>query len=193
MAFDDKPAPAKQQICNLLIIIFSGIACALLISGFLLYYYGPTGSYLAQNTVLSPAVSEILRYQDVDGNTRGRARFVFDGIEFSYYDSKDNQWHQKTVDQPQYRKIYELIQNDKSLEVPSAVKTFFNETNMVSLIIKVRPENGQQETRIFQTINFVNDGDYYRVQLREANSKDQWAYFYHPHITQDLFVLMQIH
>lgn len=185
MGYDDKPAPAKRQICNLLSVIGGGVVCALLISSFLLYYYGPTGSYLAQNTILSPAVSEILRYQDIESNGKGTKHFVFDSIQFSYYDTKSNQWHKETMNEKKYRSFYELIKNDKSLQdIPETVKHLFNHAAMASLNIYVRPDNGLQEVKVFQTINFSIDGNYYRVQLREANSKDQWAYFYHPGIYQ---------
>lgn len=43
-----------DEIRNLLIVIFGAIVIASLGAAFMLYYYGPTGRYYAQNVLISP-------------------------------------------------------------------------------------------------------------------------------------------
>lgn len=187
MPLDETPNPARNQIRSLIFVILSAVACAFLISGLLLYKYGPSGGYLAQNTVLSPDVTESLWYTDSNQKTGGNSRFVFDAVEFSYFDNKANQWYHIQVDQNRYRKFYQTVMNDNSTSEISPQLLSLFDGNYASLIIKVKTESNarwQEEIKTLQRIDFAKDGDHYRVNLREENSPNQWVYFHHPQIFQ---------
>jgi hypothetical protein len=184
MSSNEPSTPAGNQIRNLLFVMLSAIICALIISGLLLYKYGPSGGYLAQNTILSPDVTESLWYTDSNQRTGGNSRFVFDAVEFSYYDNKTNQWQHLQVDQNHYRTFYQMVMHDKSIsDITPQLLSLFD--GNASLILKVRTESNagwQEEVKTLQRIEFAKDGDHYRVDLREQNSPNQWAYFAHPQI-----------
>ena len=184
MSSNEPATPPRNQIRNLLVVMLSAIACALIISGLLLYKYGPSGGYLAQNTILSPDVTDSLWYTDSNQRTGGNSRFVFDAVEFSYFDNKTNQWQHLKVDQDHYRTFYQIVMHDKSIsEITPQLLSLFDGT--ASLLVKVRTESNagwQEEVKTLQRIEFAKDGDHYRVDLREQNSPNQWAYFAHPQI-----------
>lgn len=186
MSSNQASPPASNQIRNLFFIMLSAVICALFISGLLLKKYGPSGGYIAQNTILSPDVTESLWYTDSNQKTGGNSRFVFDAIEFSYFNNKINQWQQLKIDQNRYRSFYQMVMSDKSIsEITPQLLSLFD--GNASLIVKVRTESNagwQEEVKTLQKIEFASDGNHYRVDLREQNSPNQWAYFTHPQIFQ---------
>jgi hypothetical protein len=180
---------SKQQIKNLLLVISSGVLCALLISLFFVYNYGPSGQYGVANALLSPDVLEKLSFNDLDTKTGKMTRFDFEGIEFSYYDTH-KQWRRNAVSTEQYRSFYNSIYNDVSiLDESHAIENLFNKEGAATLTLKVSTENHSakdDETKNFQQVNFVANGDYYRIELRESKSPQasKWAYYHHPRIYQ---------
>jgi hypothetical protein len=180
---------AKQQIKNLLLVISSGILCALLISLFFVYNYGPSGQYIVRNALLSPDVLEKLSFNDIDTKTGKMTRFDFEGIEFTYYDIQ-KQWKRNSISTEQYRSFYKSIDNDVSiLDESHAIESLFNKEGAATLTLKVSTENRSEksdEIKNFQQVNFVANGDYYRIELRESKSpqSSKWAYYHHPMVYQ---------
>jgi hypothetical protein len=176
----------RKQIRNLLVVIGSGVMTGFAIVLILLYNYNPSGSYLAKNVLLSPELAQTLSFKDSNPKTGGTSLFVFDVIEFSYYDNIKKQWKNVHVDGNQYMRFYQVINNEKSLlEVTDDVRNLFNKGNMATLLLKVRTESHaawQATSKVFTEVNFVGEGDYYRVGLHEQNPSNPWAYFYHPGI-----------
>lgn len=166
----------RQQIRNLILLITSGVLCAFLLSGLLVYYYGPTGQYVVRNALLDPGVLPRLAYDDHN------SRFVFDSIDFSYFDTAQKQWKHLAISPEHYRKFYSTIESDVSLEkVEQSVEALFNQVGAATLSLKVRSEY-KSETKTFQQVQLLNNGDYYRIQLREESSPTRWIYFRHPGI-----------
>lgn len=83
------------------------------------------------------------------------------------------------------------MSDDRSLpDISEEVKTSFYKQNPATLSFKVHPENMPASPKVFLEVNIVNEGDYYRVQLRNASgATGAWAYFYHPGIYR---TMMQI-
>ena len=172
-----------KEIRNLLLVIGSGIIGAVAVALMMLYYYNPSGSYLAGNVLLSPESTKVIKFQDTHPTTGSPAKFIFDQIEFSYYDSQLKQWKKLNVEMDQYAKFYQLIGNERSLEVPDEIKRLFNQPSPSVLSLKIRTEaTSQSISKPFIEVNFVNEGDYYRIELHEEGSSGSWAYFYHPGI-----------
>lgn len=190
MINDNREPTSKSDIRNLLGVIFSALAAAFLITGFFLYYYSPSGKYLIQNALIDPQLVDKLVFNDNNPKTGAFDRYVYDDMLFSYYDSDKKTWQKAKVSPDQYRAFYKIVQNDLSiLEVPNDVLMLFNQENIAKLIIQVRTESHaawQDNTKPFQQIHILPTGDYYRVELREQNSKNQWVYFRHPHVYQDV-------
>lgn len=179
----------NKEIRNLLFVIFSGILGAFAVALGMLYYYNPTGSYLAGNVLLSPESTQVIRFNDVNPKTGATSKFLFDQVEFTYFDAKLKQWKNLNVDQDKYVKLYQAISSDRSLDATDEIKILFNK-DPSKLILKIRSDTNVAAnaiTKPFIEVNFANDGDYYRIELHEENSLDTWAYFYHPGIYKETF------
>jgi len=160
----------------------------------MLHYYGPSGRYAASNVLLSPALIQGLSYQDVNPKTGKLALFVFDGIDFSYYDSSQKRWLSVPVSKETYEKFYDFVSKEQSLENATIeVQNFFYKDNPSKLTIKTKVDSSDEKqisSKIFQESNFVKEGDFYRVMLREqTGSPGSWVYFYHPGIGQEAMQL----
>lgn len=175
-----------KLIRQFLLVILAGVLSALVVAGVMLYYFSPTGIYRAANILLSPTVAEDLSYLDVDSTTGRAVRYVFDRVEFLYFDDEERAWSRKQVELYRYRKFYKLISNDESLLVVSdIVSNMFHLDNPAILTLVVSKEGGNhtnEEVKAFQEVQFTNKGDYYRIQLHDADQITNWVYFYHPGI-----------
>jgi hypothetical protein len=182
----------EKQIRNLLLVFGGGIAFAFLFAAFMLYHYSPTGKYYVKNTVLAPDVLDKLAFKDTSTKTGASSRYVFDQMEFSYYDTSKKQWIKLTVSKENYAQLYHMISDEGSLmEVPEDVVSLFN-YYPASLVTTVRSENKtSQESSIktFQEVYFANKSDYFRIALQEQGVGMHWVYFYHPGIYQKVINL----
>jgi hypothetical protein len=174
-----------QQIGRLFLVIFSGIAAAVALSVFFLYFYGPSGTYKLDNVLLSPEVSEGLRYQE-----KGQG-YRFSHFEFLYYQEETNNWKSVAVNEERYRRFYDMVKGDKGESLAGdRLKEPFYETNPAILSLVVKKE-GAQDEQVFQELQIAVKGDVYRVQLREEQTSPQWAYFLHPGIYAKTLSLME--
>lgn len=174
-----------KQIRNLLLVLFAGILCAVALTVFMLYRYNPSGRYPIKNVMIDPKILPQLSYSSYDSGTRNTTRYLFDNIEFSFYNFTEKKWEKKTVSDVSYQKFYELVANERSIpDVKDQVVTLFNQQNTARLSLRLKAENfvKQTSTKGFQQIEFVNEGDYFRVELHDNSSQAQWAYYYYPHI-----------
>ena len=176
----------KSQIRNLLAVLGAGLLSAFLVAGILLYKYGPSGRYAFKSTLLAPELVTGLSFNDTNSKTGGTSRFVFGGIEYAYYDFQEKQWKQVPITLEQYANLYQEVGNQESLaNVDDEVVSFFNEGNPPKLILLARTESDaswQESKKPFQEVQFSNNGNYFRIQLREDNRGIHWAYFYFPGI-----------
>lgn len=184
---------SRTDIRNLLIVILSGVLGAFVIAGIMLHYYGPNGRYYARNVLLSPQLAGNLSYEDDNPKTGKRSRFIFDSIDFSYYDTKQKKWIQKPVSNAAYGNFYDSLGNELSLQnVTDEIQNVFLKDNPAKMVIKVRTESNadwQIANKIFQQVEIASE--YYRVQLRTTEGlTSQWAYFRHPGILNEAMNLL---
>lgn len=140
----------RKEIFQLLGVIFGAVGLAVVVAAFMLYSYGPTGRYLAQNVLLDPALLPKLSFQE------GGDRFIFDHIEIAYYEPSSQNFVKTPLDLDQYRKIYALVGTDRSMREPSdEVKGEFNRQKLVRLLVVVKPKGDAMETP-FQTVDFAS-------------------------------------
>lgn len=181
-----------KQIRNLLFILCSGMGTALAFAFAVLYFYSPSGSYLAKNVLLSPESVLIMRYADMNSKTGSTSRYVFDSIEFSYYSTSLVKWVRLPVDMQKYTDFYTMIADERSLvnADQNSVNIFLGSAkpSMLTIMVKAEKDDLRQVlSKTFLTIEFA--GDYYRITLRDHNSQEGQAYFYHPGIYQQVLKL----
>ncbi len=181
----------NRDIRNILAVLGTAIICAGLLAFLFVYYYGPSGRYLAGNTILDPAVLEEINYQDKHPRTGRNVHFIFDRMEFSFFDPQKGEVRQN-VSLENYQQFYRLIASEKSVEeVTNQVKDLFFRSRPTLLTISMRTQEGAETStnKIFQIVQLVPD-DYFRVQLHEQRpDQGEWAYFYRPHLYQDAMQL----
>ncbi len=163
---------------------------AILFTIFMLDRFGPTGQYLAANTIVSPTTLHTMNVQDEHSKTNRRIYYSFDTTEFSYFDRTEGRMHQVKVDPTTYETFYYLVASNKSIEPTQDIDRQFNQSQSVTLTTTVRSDKTEnpQDVRVFQIIQFT-DRDYFRVQLKGQQNAPEWAYFYQPTIYQKVIRL----
>lgn len=179
-----KQSSSRQQVRTLLKVILSAVVAALVLVGSLLYYFGPSGRYVVKNALINPSLTPVLSYNDVNHKTGGTSRFVYDGIEFIYYDQRTQQQHTLSILPETYQTLYDKIANEKSLlEVPSEILNAFVLPSTLSIMVRTDSHAPwQDETRVFQKVDFAPQGDYFRIELHEEPTTHNLIYFSYPGI-----------
>lgn len=181
-----------RQIRQVLAIFIAAFLTAGLVAGYMLYRYNPKGYYLAGNALLAPDVLDKLSYSDFSHQTGAKSKFVFNGIEFSYFDKIKGKIVSVRVSSVDYATFYQWIISDKSVsDVDEETIRSFH-PNDPTLILTVRPDHSALvAAQVFQIVQLA-ENDYFRVQLHENQGGEPWAYFYHPHIYQDTLHLFNL-
>lgn len=166
------------------------MATAGLLIYLLVHYYGATGQYQAGNVLLEPAVAEKMAYNSYDIKTNDQnARFVFQDALFTFPGGQ-NAPHSNILTAAQYEKIYHLVQEDMSLISPgNEITALFDTQPSAELAIRVKtnsPAKWQAESLIFQKMQVLVNEKYYRISLHEENPGENWVYFHHKRIFQEI-------
>lgn len=156
----------------------------------MIFHYGPSGRYFASNTILAPSVIAEINYKDKTLTGQNQIQFVFNRIEFSYFDKLRGELIQVPVDQNVYEKFYQNVQADQSIDqVPTEVEQEFSRGLLatLSLVMHADLNASPQITQVFQVIQFT-ESNYYRVSLSTmtTQNRQEWAYFYHPHLYEEI-------
>ncbi len=186
-----KNSRKNRDLQNLLIVLGSAIVCAAMLASVFLYYYGPSGGYVAGRTILDPATIQQINTLENDPGNRLKVHFVFDQIEFSYFNTQTGKVNKQRVAPENYRKFYDLVAADKSeYEGLPKIEQLFRSSHPTILTTQMRTISGaaRDSTRTFQEIQFA-DEHHFRVQLHEKQELGEWVYFYHPHIYHDVIQL----
>lgn len=179
----------KSQITQLLLVIGAGVIGGLGLTGLLLYNYGPTGSYMAANTLLTPEIIQKISYDDSTLGKQRASRYVFDQIAFTYLSLETNQWKKINLSLDQYAKLYQLLMNDKSLlNYSESIPPEFSRNQSAILTVTAKSENNPNSpSQILEEIQFLPNHSHYRIQVRGSHENSlNWAYFEHPGIYQKI-------
>ena len=157
----------------------------------MIYQHGPTGQYIAGHAILSPEVMRTIDYKDKHPITGQAVHFIFNGVEFSYFDTL--QARVKKIDLPltDYEQFFKLIAKEKGIKTISEQDIkLFSIGFPATLTITTRVDSPviMPATRVFQIIQLV-ETDYFRVKLHEENGAGEWIYFYRPHIYKEIMHL----
>jgi hypothetical protein len=180
----------NRDIQNILAVLGAAVICAALLASLFLYYYGPSGRYLAGNTLLDPSIMDQINYQDQHPRTGKKVHFAFDRIEFSYFDLQNRQMRIFPIPIDSYQKFYKQVASEKSLlEVTQKIQSLFFQSHPALLTVSMRSKEGSESgtPKVFQVVQFISE-DYFRVQLHEKN-EGEWAYFYRPGLYQEIMRL----
>lgn len=185
---------SRQEIKNLLAVLGSSAVCAVSIAVGMLYYYGPSGQYSAQNMLLSPDILSQISFHEGSANAKNGIKYVFDGIEFLNYAKESKRAQRFMVSEEKYKRFYNLLAGRHSLTAPSAeVQALFQQPYVSKLSLKLKEDNkgGKYPTssKVFLEVEIVPDGDYFRAQLLVQQPTESWVYFYHPHIYNQVLQL----
>jgi len=179
----------KRQVRNLLSIFAGAAGLALIVSLFMIYNYGPNGRYFLKNVLLEPSTTISLSFDDLNPKTKASSRYIFDGINFTYYDAAKKLVAIK-VSPGQYAQFFQATNGDESLaQVPGDILSLFTIGTSAKLVLSTKTESDaswQFNSKPLQEVQFAKNGDYFRIQLRESTASVNagWVYFHHPHVYQ---------
>lgn len=183
----------KKHITQVLAVLGSAVLSAILLVAAMLYYYNPSGQYLAENTLLSPQVAQQLHFSDLNPETAKDAFYVFSGLEFAYYDPSTQHVKRVNVNNSAYQSFYNMISTEKNVEpVTDEILSLFQpqNTSVLSLLVTLDIKNTSSSIhKVFQKVEFAPKGNYYRIQLIGEKKGVEWIYFYHPRIEDEVMRL----
>lgn len=184
MTIEMRPSKRKE-IRNLVLVISGGVACAMAIALFMLYFYSPSGRYYAKNVLLAPEIVNQISYPEKNPKTGVVVRYSFDSFAFASYDPDKKEWRRSNVKPDVYREFYDAVSEDLSIEpITDELRQLFRQSHPTTFTVKMQQGSGNEKVT-FQEVDFAPGQDYYRVQLRSQASGDVsegWAYFFHPGI-----------
>lgn len=176
----------KREIYSLLCVFGTGLLCAVLLTVALTYYYTTEGAYRAKNVLVEPALLPKLRYNDLREGKGERATYVFHKIVLRVVDPVKRGYRTVNLTQRQYEEIYTGLETDESLtsHFEEQARLYLSgDQATLSLILWNKSTQGEYT---FMRMEVASDGDHYRVQIRDGNGAQTWAYFEHPQIMQQM-------
>lgn len=179
----------KSNYAGLITVLGTAILSAFLLAGLTLYHFGPSGQYTIRKALVDPMLLQNMSFNQLNSKTGGESRFVFDKMVYSFYDASKRGVQAVPVTFDQYKTFYALILGETSIaDVSPSVEALFDSAQPATLRLDIRTEGSsalQRETQMFQEIQFANEGNFYRIALREEQSPvGKWAYYYHPEISE---------
>lgn len=183
----------SREIKTLLLVLGTAIAAAVVLAFGMLKMYNPEGNYLAGNLLLDPATAFSLDYSEPGPKARSDQKFKFKEVALTYYNKNTRSWTTKSLTQKEYESFYAQVKGDASLSGPSPViEGQFANRSPAMIEIKVArlgTEPGTQSILNFSEAAVAEQGDYYRLSLRQNNGGVTWVYFYHPGIFSEVIKL----
>ncbi|MDP1880964.1 MAG: hypothetical protein Q8K60_08510 [Parachlamydiaceae bacterium] len=180
---------SKREIKTILIVLFLAILVAGLIAFFFIFYYGPSGSYEAKNTLLDPNIIERINYPEKDPKSGKMFHYMFDRTEATFFDIQKNKIQKINLTSNQYKQLYELVSSDRSIHfITDEILNAFilsSPLQITTYMMMADPEYYSSKKNILQNIQFL-ENDNYRIQLQGKIESGGWAYFHHPHIYQTI-------
>lgn len=178
----------KKQIKQLLFVLSTAVLGGFLLAFVMIMFYGPSGNYIAGQTILSPDIIEKIHFKDAHPKTGQSVQFTFDHNEFVHFDYLRGTWQQKPISLQSYAAFYQYIAQDSSLDkVKEEILALFQKPAPIALITTVRTDVSPI-AKAFQVIQFTKE-DYYRVKLHGQGDEGKWAYFYHSGLYQTMMTL----
>lgn len=183
----------SREIKTLLLVLGTAIAAAVLLAFGMLKMYNPEGNYLAGNLLLDPTTAFSLEYSEPGPKARTDQKFKFKEVALTFFNKNTRSWTTKLLTEKEYELFYSKVKGDVSLpESTPAVEGHFANRSPAMIEVKVMrigTEPGMQSVLNFSEAAVAEQGDYYRLTLRQNNGGTTWVYFYHPGIFSEVLKL----
>ena len=177
----------RMDVRKLLLLLASASFIAFLAVVGLVYYFGTSGTYLLRDILVSPETLEQNSLTHPEGN------FAFNKIVFVRSEKHGQRWEHFAVSPQVYKNFYKLMYSERS--VPVITDTMVNQFNSIApstLMIFVQEEIVGEE-KIFQQVQFIDNGELFRVQFRPFQHtempRETWIYFRYPGIYEQVIAL----
>lgn len=187
-------ATQASNVKSLIILMLLSVGCAVAIAVYSVRTFGPSGVYEVENTLITPYLLENMSYDDFDTKTGAQTRFVYDELLYSYWHKNSQKNLTVPIDLQLYRHFYDIVRSDSSIpDGGENLNGLFHDADNLSIKVKtVSDDPLSKETKIFQSVQFAREGNFYRIQLREELQPDgEWAYFNHLGITEKIRKLFE--
>lgn len=172
------------QIKSLLLLLVIAIGASFSLIGFMLYFYGSSGTYKARDMLIEPDLVEELSYNDLNSVTGASSRYIFKEIAFTAYDSKNKERKRQLVPMGTYIQLYHLIEDKKSIdekEITPSILAAFDRNPPALLTVAVETVDNspnEKNSKIIQKVEFAFESSYFRIELQQQPpSNNRWVYF----------------
>jgi len=164
------------RIFRLIALLTTALAAGLLLVLSVLYLRGDFSGIAVKETLTFPIDVENIQIE------QGESNYVFDKIEYHEYDLAAGKERLKSVTPAQYKDIAKMLNQSQSLSRDRYLMHKFEEANPATLTLFVRPENSEATWRshAYQSIQFLENSDYFRIQRPEKEGPYIWDYYRHP-------------
>ena len=188
----NQPSFVSHRIRSIILLLGSAFACASLLVASLIYHFGPSGRYVAGHTLLSPQVMEEINQRSQQEKSKRQQSFVFNHIEFSYFDTVQRTMRRQPVSEENYKKFYDMVAQEKSLDQTEQLALIFADVHPSILTVAMQAEGSSptQASQTFQIVQFKED--YFRVQLHNEGAKGDWAYFQYSNLYPKIIQLFTV-
>ena len=171
------------------------IGCGMLLALLSLFWLVRVESYekgiYAQEVVLNPRDMQMLT-RNGENNT---APILVESIDYSKYSG--GKWEMESLDLISYQKIWDQLDGDRgAAKIDPETLKLFDTPKLSTVAIYVRKQVPYQKDGLnvlYQQIQFLAFGDYYRVQIAGEEHKGHWVYFYHPAIQNVVLEALEKH
>lgn len=165
---------AKREVRNLIILIASSLIVAFGVVVGILYYASSHGTYRANQVLVSGEKTN-------SSNQESHTPYVYNKIEFVHADRQGKGWGRYAVSQRAYEEFYKKVRNARSLHKLSDQEVAGFEQGMPSTLT-LHGQGG----KIYSQIEFLDEGDLFRVRHRTKDGSEEWVYFRLPGIRQEV-------
>jgi hypothetical protein len=166
----------KGDVRNFLSLIVAAVGGALLIVFLLVYFYGPWGHYSTRNVLIAPDILPEISYQASERGQAKKQTYLYDHLEFVYFDEEHLSWKTLYISEDDYKKFYKLVSGMQSQDEIENILDYFAQAKAM-LRIYTRPASDSSGVNIFQEIQFGSHGNHFRIEIHRDNEADSWAYF----------------
>jgi hypothetical protein len=178
----------RREVRNLILMLSSAVFVAFIAVVGAVYYLGASGTYRLRDVLASPRTLENISFADSKSTASGRESFVFNKIEFVSADMHGRNWGRFAVSLESYAAFYDRVSHERS--VPIVTEDMIAQFSRIvpSTLTIFVTEKGYEN--IFQQVQFIDGGDFFRVQLRSfaqpGEWSEMWIYFLHPGIYKEI-------
>lgn len=175
------PSTQQNEMRKLLTKLVSFIALAFILALFFIYPYASGERMPVDEVLIAPQALEPFNKNHLESTDLEKNQYYFDRAYFEFWNPNSGKRETKILDPMQYQKFYEILTQKSVLSLLDRdIESFFrnNQQARLQLFAKKIGDGGALEDSILlQTVEFANQGDYFRVQRGRDKNDPNWLYF----------------